>query len=606
MFVKLTTINYFFVGVTSGDWEELGQAALENLELDIARLAFIKLQDYPYLELIEELKEKQRKLNVNRESLIGDVYAHRGKLKEAARYYQKSGDEHKALTMYTDLRMFDLAQEYLGSNDNTSLIRQKADWAKNINEHKAAAEMYLSIGDTQSAVDIYAEKGWVEQLIELGRKLGKSDRTQLMAIAERLKSLKQTSAAAELYRRLGDWSAVLALHVEGKEWAEAYKLLDGHPDYKEMFYIPYAHWLAENDQFVKAQKAFYKAGKPDQAFNVLNQLTANAISECRFLDASYYFWILAKQCLQLAKTSENPEAYLEKFQANQRLAEIYYAYQPVHRYLEEPFTPYVPEALFNISRYLTNETYIQKPDGVSLFYVLYCLAKQAKKLGANKLAKQLLDRIQNLMVPRKFQEQVEIACVSIRAKNFNDSEELLPMCYRCSTYNSLSSMTNYCSNCGQQFVYSYYAFEILPLVEFALEEGISDEEAVRLIEASPKIVESQGDADTLQIMDEDDPFTSRLSNFDGDDIGFKPVTIGRQTLLSLDSSSVFIAKWEVPLRYRYFKNLLPDLQIVMCNFCFKTFHLDDYELQLMQKGYCPFCRSLPEHLNQDDTEEFFN
>lgn len=43
-------------GVTDGDWEELAHAALENLELDVARYAFIKLQDFPYLELIEELK----------------------------------------------------------------------------------------------------------------------------------------------------------------------------------------------------------------------------------------------------------------------------------------------------------------------------------------------------------------------------------------------------------------------------------------------------------------------------------------------------------------------------------------------------------------------
>lgn len=42
--------------------------------------------------------------------LIGDVLAYRGRFRDAARIYQKAGQEHKALTMYTDLRMFDLAQ----------------------------------------------------------------------------------------------------------------------------------------------------------------------------------------------------------------------------------------------------------------------------------------------------------------------------------------------------------------------------------------------------------------------------------------------------------------------------------------------------------------
>ncbi len=41
-----------------------------------------------------------------------------------------------------------------------------------------------------------------------------------------------------------------------------------------------------------------------------------------------------------------------------------------------------------------------------------------------------------------------------------------------------------CNNCGQPFIHSFVSFEILPLVEFQLEEGISDGEAMNLIEAS--------------------------------------------------------------------------------------------------------------------------
>lgn len=56
-----------------------------------------------------------------------------------------------------------MLQEYLGSSDNSALIRQKADWARNINEYKAAVDMYLSIGDTHSAIEIMGEQGWIEQ-----------------------------------------------------------------------------------------------------------------------------------------------------------------------------------------------------------------------------------------------------------------------------------------------------------------------------------------------------------------------------------------------------------------------------------------------------------
>lgn len=54
-------------------------------------------------------------------------------------------------------------KNYLDSNDNDALVRQKADWAKNIREYKVAVDMYLSVGDTQTAVDIMGEQGWTEQ-----------------------------------------------------------------------------------------------------------------------------------------------------------------------------------------------------------------------------------------------------------------------------------------------------------------------------------------------------------------------------------------------------------------------------------------------------------
>lgn len=63
--------------------------------------------------------------------------------------------------------------------------------------------------------------------------------------------------------------------------------------------------------------------------------------------------------------------FLADFERNERLAAIYYAYHAVHRYLEEPFTSYMPEALFNISRFLMTETaQNNRPQGVSLLYPL--------------------------------------------------------------------------------------------------------------------------------------------------------------------------------------------------------------------------------------------
>ena len=50
-----------------------------------------------------------------------------------------------------------------------------------------------------------------------------------------------------------------------------------------------------SSRFVEAQRAFHQAGRPDEAFRVLQELTVNAVNESRFDDASYYYWILAMQ-----------------------------------------------------------------------------------------------------------------------------------------------------------------------------------------------------------------------------------------------------------------------------------------------------------------------
>lgn len=68
---------------------------------------------------------------------------------------------------------------------------------------------------------------------------------------------------------------------------------------------------------------------------------------------------------------------MESYQTNDRLAGIYYAYHAVHRYLEEPFTSYMPEALFNISRFLMTETsQSNRPRGISLLYLFFLLLFQ--------------------------------------------------------------------------------------------------------------------------------------------------------------------------------------------------------------------------------------
>ncbi|KFP11865.1 Intraflagellar transport protein 122, partial [Egretta garzetta] len=597
------------LGVTDTDWKELAMEALEGLEFETAKKAFTRVRDLRYLELISSIEERKKHGENNNELFLADVYAYQGKFHEAAKLYKKSGHENLALEMYSDLRMFDYAKDFLGSGDpkdTKMLIKKQADWAKNINEPKAAVEMYLSAGEHIKAIELSGDHGWVDMLIEIARKLDKAEREPLSKCAFYFKKLDNPGYAAETYMKVGDLKALVHLHVETHRWEEAFALSEKHPEFKDDVYVPYAQWLAENDRFEEAQKAFHKAGRQSEAVRVLEQLTHNAVVESRFNDAAYYYWMLSMQCLDIAQENEQQKAeMLQKFHHFQHLAEVYHVYHSIQRYTEEPFSFHLPETLFNISRFLLHSLTKETPLGISKVNTLYALAKQSKALGAYKLARHAYDKLQGLQIPARFQKSIELGSLTIRSKPFHDSEELVPLCYRCSTNNPLlNNLGNVCINCRQPFVFSASSYEVLHLVEFYLEDGITDEEAVALIDLEAprrnkrekKWQEMMSDYaqslrldDNTDIIEDDDPFTAKLS-FEQGGSEFVPVIVNRAVLQSMSRRDVLIKRWPKPLRWQYYRSLLPDASITMCPSCFQMFHTEDYELLVLQHNCCPFCR----------------
>uniref|UniRef100_A0A8C6RX79 Intraflagellar transport protein 122 homolog n=1 Tax=Nannospalax galili TaxID=1026970 RepID=A0A8C6RX79_NANGA len=593
------------LGVTDTDWRELAMEALEGLEFETAKKAFTRVQDLRYLELISSIEERKKRGETNNDLFLADVFSYQGKFHEAAKLYKRSGHENLALNMYTDLCMFEYAKDFLGSGDpkeSKMLITKQADWARNINEPRAAVEMYMSAGEHTKAIEISGNHGWVDMLIDIARKLDKAEREPLLMCAGYFKKLDSPGYAAETYLKIGDLKSLVQLHVDTKRWDEAFALGEKHPEFKDDIYVPYAQWLAENDRFEEAQKAFHKAGRQREAVRVLEQLTHNAVVESRFNDAAYYYWMLSMQCLDIAQDPAQKDVMLGKFHHFQHLAELYHGYQTIHRYTEEPFSFDLPETLFNISKFLLHSLTKDTPLGISKVNTLFTLAKQSKALGAYKLARHAYNKLQGLQIPTRIQKSIELGTLTIRSKPFHDSEELVPLCYRCSTNNPLlNNLGNVCVNCRQPFIFSASSYEVLHLVEFYLEEGITDEEAIALIdlEAPRHKQESKWQEitssqmlrldDTMDSMGDDDPFTAKLS-FEQGSSEFVPVVVNRSVLCSMSRRDVLIKRWPPPLKWQYFRSLLPDASITMCPSCFQMFHSEDYELLVLQHACCPYCR----------------
>ena len=294
--------------MTTKDWEQLGLVALEANQLDIARKAFTRTRDYKYLNLITMFQDmkKQSGGNVKQDIFMGYMFAYQSKYSEAAKSFRKAGEESLAMQMFTDLRMFDQAKEYLGSGgggnetDKSSILLKQAEWAIRNGDSKTAAELYMSAKQYNKAIDLAGKNNWSEMLLEIVRKLDKADRESLAKCAEHFKRMNMQNFAAEVYEKMGNIKELIELRMQSQQWDEVFALAKKYPDLNNLAHYKYGQWLAENDKFEEAQKAFNEAGFKKEAIKVLEELTFNSVIESRFYDASYYYWLLSMEHLQIA------------------------------------------------------------------------------------------------------------------------------------------------------------------------------------------------------------------------------------------------------------------------------------------------------------------
>lgn len=101
------------LGVADSDWFSLGVAALSNLEFSVAYSSFARIKNLRYIEVVSEIEEKLKSGEWGREACMATAASVMGKFREAAKLYQKAGLQQFALDMYSDLRMFDIAQEFV-------------------------------------------------------------------------------------------------------------------------------------------------------------------------------------------------------------------------------------------------------------------------------------------------------------------------------------------------------------------------------------------------------------------------------------------------------------------------------------------------------------
>jgi intraflagellar transport protein 122 len=588
--------NAACLGATEADLKLLAIRALRANCLDVAKNAFARLKDTKYLSLIEAM-ERGDPLSVSAEvqaitsnaanpgtatdrkgvarvrggvsSAAGEaatggssvppvasskilqtldpvwqaeILAYEGRHQEAAKTYSRAGKVDEAIRLLTDLRRWEDAKLFAqnaGLSDHSGLTMQQAKWLHEINDWKGAAELFVSMGQHMQAAKIIAdaiEPGWQAAMIEVVRACPPEGNEALLFCGDVFNKADEDAFAKETYVKMGDISQLMNLYARRQMWAEAAKLADEHEGkFDVSVFLPYAEWLVAQDLYEEAMAAFKKAGRSDLAKKVLKELTYNAVSESRFKDAAYYYWLLSKDS---DGEGDGEESIVHQQSEFELKADLYFAYSSVHAFITDPFTSFQPEMLFQVSRYIINSLGSSDfiPFGISKAATLYTLARQAMSLGAFKLARHAYDRLGTLQTLSKKQDEIELDMLIVQAKPVRDDPDILPVCYRCSSTNPLlNPFTNkfakgdVCTNCGHPFVRSFVNFDILPLVEFVPEPRISDEEAIDLIRQQARSgghnklnsgwkEGKEGESDMMTLDDDDDSPTRGLS-YDDDYMG---------------------------------------------------------------------------------------
>jgi len=647
------------LGVTEGDWRHLAIAALSALKTDVARKAFIRIRDVRYLELLERIEAARQDPDCNESVLKADILAFQSKFSEAAKAYQKAGQGRKAVEMYLDLRDWTAAQEivekisdgkemkYNGMN-TVDLLKKQAEWLVDVNDYKAAADMYWGAREYETAIGILGEHKWLDELIVKVRKLDKTKRTELLLAAQYFEKHKSHAHAKEVYLKMEDIEALMRLHVKLDKWQEAFALAKTNPQYAKSIFLPYAQWLAMNDRFEEAQRAFHEAGRPDQSLFLLRQLIENAVAKNRYNDSGYYYWLLAQEHLKMAVDSnernqkiahESKETkgmttregrLLKRYLDFNEKAQLYHAYHSLFTSESQPFTTLSPQEIFDTSLFILRNISIDKtevPYGVSVTHCLYALSKQCRDLGAFKLCRKVYGRLGDLRLPKQWRMNVELSSLTIRTSQFSDKDDVI--CVRCGSANPLlSERGSACVVCGHKFTYSFISFEILPLVEFAVQKDITDEAAEKLIaelpSASPRSHDNggvqftdDGEAQMLNIGGDDaggfdgdnnDSFTRQLNNMDhGTSNQWPMITVDAKTLAGFNPREVFsVSCGHKAIPTRYFKSIISHLDnpIVQCRRCQHTFNEEEFEAYALQHARCPVCRvKLPEYQKESGAEQ---
>lgn len=538
-----------------------------------------------------------------------------GELRAAGEMYLTAGKHRKAVEIFVKIAALDNLIEVVRMlpSSETQLLQMAAKAFRQQGSYAFAKETILKLGDVGQLISLHMENHRWDEAFQL--------------------SNMHPEYAAQIYLPWAEW---LAFNDRFDDALDAYKKAN-RSDLSLMMIEKLTHNAVIERRFKDAANYFWRLALemvaapapsdlgPAEALRRNEALAANFWELRRRADI-YYAYSYIHSYIQEPFTTLLPEhvfncaLYLWNI-----LASSGFSAQPVQSLLAqvqggpEAEAAYLEKVRMDAVQGGAQQSrghLKEVPLGISRVYILYALAKQAQSLGACRLARTAYDKLQVLRVPPSWHHQIDLAHLAIRSKPYSDQDDLLPVCNWCMTTNPLlRSNLDSCTNCGHPFIRTFLGFDILPLVEFQPETDIALQEAQDLIEQEPHARKSQnsdgwhestrGGAEVMSLSEGPMPgdeagtdlFVQKMldaASYFVPGEPYQPVKIDRETLAELRPEEVYVAdfrKYSPLLPVRFFRSMIPEVAIAVCNNCGNFFHQETWELEFLQNRCCPYCGS---------------
>ncbi|KAF4678197.1 hypothetical protein FOL47_003259 [Perkinsus chesapeaki] len=646
---------------------------LNRLLLQLTANNGIAVSDTTLLSMpgfLEELSKRDWS-DEDRALVAAHALAFEGRFNEAAVLFGRAKQYHLATEMFTDLKRWEDAKKWADLNEKAiqngeikasrpdeskvpqeeldkensptedspanqtqpvassttmGLMIKQAESSEEDGDLRAAADMYLRVGQTERAAAIYMRIGALDPLIEIVRSCdpdNERDESIMIQAAACFIKHDHYMFAKEALTRAGDYESLVRLHVNENRWEEAFQLAREHPDLAEEIYLPWANWLVSNDRYEEAQEAFQKAGRSDLSSSMLRQLIDLSAEQKLYKQAGIYAW---KRARNAALNDSVDESVPYRVQSD-----IYLAYADVVSHIEGPLVLTPIDQTMNACVFIINTaSQIEElPLGVKRSNVLYVLADIAIQLQCFKIARAAYDRLQAVKLPRQLLVKAQYAALKARAASLVDNEDFSHICGRCgstlpflATFNGSSSTEviepEHCANCLHPMIRSSIGWEPLPLLEFvAADESLSVDDVISLVESEPRYSAalktnepSRGkesrdqNADRLDLDDEGEE-GSPVYDVDSELLRtivnsvrklvpgepYEPTRIPSEILRELRPEEILVIDQQRNgMGVRFYKNMMPELPISACCICGRFFKLVCLEeAGFSGRGGCPCC-----------------